>query len=74
MSSLPAAIRPVSYILPLTYGLPATRDAIAGQGIIQIAPTLALQLGVGVVLVLIGYAFFRSFERNARKSGKIEAV
>jgi ABC-2 type transport system permease protein len=74
VSSLPAAIQPVSYVFPLTYGLTATRNAIAGQGLNQIAPTLALQLLVGVVLMLIGYMFFRSFEHSARKTGKMEAV
>ena len=74
VSSLPAAIQPVSYIFPLTYGLTAARNAIIGQDLIQIAPTLAIQLVVGVASMLIGYILFRSFENNARRTGRMEAV
>jgi len=74
VQNLPTAIQPFSYIFPLTYGLTAARNAIMGQDLIQIAPTLVLQLAVGVALMLIGYLLFRSFENNARKTGKVEAV
>lgn len=74
VTSLPTAIQPVSYIFPLTYGLTAARNAIIGQDLIQIAPTLVIQLVVGVASMLIGYMLFRSFENNARKTGKMEAV
>jgi ABC-2 type transport system permease protein len=74
VQNLPTAIQPFSYIFPLTYGLTAARNAIMGQDLIQIAPTLVLQLAVGVASMLIGYLLFRSFENNARKTGKVEAV
>jgi len=74
VTSLPSVIQPVSYIFPLTYGLTAARNAIVGQDLIQIGPTLAIQLVVGVASMLIGYVLFRSFENNARKTGKMEAV
>jgi ABC-2 type transport system permease protein len=74
VTSLPSVIQPVSYIFPLTYGLAAARNAIVGQNLIQIGPTLAIQLVVGVASMLIGYVLFRSFENNARKTGKMEAI
>jgi len=74
VTSLPSVIQPVSYIFPLTYGLTAARNAIVGQDLIQIGPTLAIQLVVGVASMLIGYVLFRSFENNARKTGKMEAI
>ena len=74
VASLPTAIQPASYIFPLTYGLTAARNAIAGQNLLQIAPTLAQQLAVGLAAMAIGYLLFRSFENNARKTGKIEAI
>jgi hypothetical protein len=58
----------------LTYGLTAARNAIVGQDLIQIGPILAIQLVVGVASMLIGYVLFRSFENNARKTGKMEAI
>jgi len=74
VENLPAAIQPVSYIFPLTYGLTAARNAIAGQNLLQIAPILAQQFIVGLAAIIIGYLLFRSFENNARKTGKIEAI
>ena len=74
VANLPAAIQPVSYIFPLTYGLTAARNAITGQNLLQIAPILAQQFVVGLAAIIIGYLLFRSFENNARKTGKIEAI
>jgi ABC-2 type transport system permease protein len=74
VTSLPSIIQPISYVFPLTYGLTAARNAIAGQDLIQIGPTLVMQLVVGFASMLIGYVLFRSFENNARKTGKMEAV
>ena len=74
VQSLPTVIQPVSYLFPLTYGITAARSAISGGNLIQIAPTLALQLVVGFVAMVVGFLFFRSFENNARKTGKMEAI
>ncbi len=74
VQSLPNVIQPVSYLFPLTYGITAARSAISGGNLIQIAPTLALQLVVGLAAMVVGFLFFRSFENNARKTGKMEAI
>ena len=74
VQSLPTVIQPVSYLFPLTYGVTAARSAISGGNLIQIAPTLALQLVVGFAAMVVGFLFFRSFENNARKTGKMEAI
>lgn len=74
VQSLPTVIQPVSYLFPLTYGITAARSAISGGNLIQIAPTLALQLVVGFAAMVVGFLFFRSFENNARKTGKMEAI
>jgi ABC-2 type transport system permease protein len=74
ITNLPLIIQPVSYIFPLTYGLAAARNAIAGQNLLQIAPTLAQQLVVGLAAMMIGYLLFCSFENSARKTGRIEAI
>jgi ABC-2 type transport system permease protein len=74
VQSLPTVIQPFSYLFPLTYGITAARTAIDGGNLIQIAPTLALQLVVGLAAMVVGFLFFRSFENNARKTGKMEAI
>jgi len=74
VSDLPAAIQPISYIFPLTYGVEAARNAIAGANLLEISTILGQQLVVGLASIMLGYIFFRSFENMARKTGKIEAV
>ena len=74
VDQLPGPLQPVSYAFPLTYGINAAREAIDGKSLIAISPWLGLELVVGLVSILIGYAFFRSFERVARKTGRLEAI
>jgi len=74
VQDLPQFVQPFSYAIPLTYGVSAARSAIAGATLLDIAPLLGQQLIVGLVSIVLGYAFFRSFENIARKTGRIEAV
>lgn len=75
VSDLPGPLQLISRIFPLTYGIEAARSAIKdGASLIQIAPTLGQELIVGIASIAIGYIFFMSFERVARKTGRIEAV
>ncbi len=73
VSSLPSWSQPIAYIFPLTYGLDAARASIAGSGLMEIAGTLGNQLVLGIISIGIGYLFFRSFEKTARKTGRLEA-
>jgi ABC-2 type transport system permease protein len=74
VQDLPGPLQAVSYAFPLTYGLTASRSAIAGATLIDVAPALAQQLLVGFISIMLGYLLFQSFERSARKTGKLEAV
>ena len=74
VSELPGPLQLVSYIFPLTYGINAGRKAITGASLNAISPLLSQMLIVGVISIVLGYIFFRSFENLARKTGKIEAL
>jgi len=74
VDDLPELIRPVSYIFPLTYGVTATRKAIEGQTLFDISNFLGQQLVVGLISMMLGYLFFRTFEHVARKTGRLEAI
>lgn len=74
VQDLPQFIQPVSYAIPLTYGVSAARSAIAGASFFEISSFLGPQLLVGSVAIALGYVFFRSFENVARKTGRIEAM
>lgn len=74
VQDLPPQLQVASYIFPLTYGVTAARNAIAGATLIDISPVLGQQLAVGLASMLLGYFLFQAFERSARKTGKMEAV
>ncbi len=74
VQDLPPFLQPVSYAFPLTYGVAAARKAVDGATLFDISTLLGPQLVVGLVSMMLGYFFFRTFENMARKTGKIEAV
>jgi ABC-2 type transport system permease protein len=74
IQDLPPPMQIVSYAFPLTYGIAAARLAIAGATLSEVSVTLCLELVAGLISLVLGYVFFRSFEHMARKTGRIEAV
>jgi len=74
VQALPQQVQFISYLIPLTYGVQAGRDVIAGATLIDIAPLLWQMTIVGLVALVLGYFFFRSFEKSARKTGRLEAI
>lgn len=74
IEELPQPLQPISYAFPLTYGLKAARRAIEGATLVEVFPWLGQELIVGLASIIIGYIFFQTFERMARKTGRIEAV
>jgi ABC-2 type transport system permease protein len=73
VAALPPLVQPISYAFPLTYGINAARQAISGTSLLGISPILAQEIVVGLISIAIGYLLFESFERSARKTGKMEA-
>ncbi len=74
VQSLPQPLQLVSYAFPLTYGISAAREAIAGATFFDVSILLGQMLIVGFASMMVGYLFFQGFERSARKTGKIEAL
>ena len=74
ITELPQPFQVISYIFPLTYGIEAGRRTIEGATLIAIAPLLGQMLVVGFLSIMLGYVFFRTFERMTRKTGRLEAI
>jgi ABC-2 type transport system permease protein len=70
---LPAWAQVISNALPLTRGVQAARDAVAGGAPGQVAGLLAGELAVGLVFAVIGYGLFIWLENRARRGGLQEA-
>jgi len=72
VSVLPAAMRTIAQALPLTRGIAAAREIVAGGGLAQVRGLLAGELGVGLVYATLGYLLFRWFEIQAKRRGTLE--
>ena len=73
VSRLPGAVQLISYSLPLTRGVEAAREAVAGASFGQVAGLLGGELLVGLAWALAGYALFATLEGWARRGGLQEA-
>jgi ABC-2 type transport system permease protein len=74
LESLPDVLRRFSQFLPLTRGIAAARSIIAGGGIQAVDRLLAAELLLGLAYIILGYALFLWFERQAKARGTLEAI
>jgi ABC-2 type transport system permease protein len=74
ISSLPHWMQPISYALPMTRGIAAAREIIAGDNLKSIVPLLYGELSVGIIYILCGYLLFRWFEFQAKRRGTLEVI
>ena len=72
LDQLPVWIRSISYMLPLTRGILAAREIVGGAGLMDVAPFLLGELGIGLAYFLIGYILFAIFEVVAKRRGTLE--
>jgi ABC-type multidrug transport system permease subunit len=69
---LPAALQVVSFALPMTYGMIATREVFTGQGTWQgLAPTLVALAAFTAVFWAAGVLLIHRFERIAKLRGTL---
>jgi ABC-2 type transport system permease protein len=73
LDEMPAWMQAVSTCLPLTRGIQSARLLMSGAPLIEVWPLLAGELAVGLAYMLVGFAFFRWFEYQARRRGTLEA-
>jgi len=74
VTSLPQWMQPLSYTLPMTRGIAAAREIIAGASLRSVAPLLVGELIVGLIYILTGYVLFRWFEFQAKLRGTLEVM
>lgn len=74
LATLPPWAQTVAYALPLTRSIAAARSVIAGAPLSEVLPLLSMDLLVGLVYALVGFAMFRQFEAQARRWGTLEAI
>lgn len=73
VSQLPAFLQPVSYALPMTYGVSSLRMAVEGSSLPEMVPEISAMLSIGTLMIATGYLMFNKFEKMARVKGSTEA-
>ncbi len=69
---IPDVIEPLSYVIPLTYGLRALRRSLLeGQPFSVVAPDVGILAVLTAVLVVVGIVSFRLGLGHARKAGTL---
>jgi ABC-2 type transport system permease protein len=69
---LPPALKVISYGLPMTRGILATRMALAGAAWGNIAPLLLGEILVGALYGIAGYALFWWMEKRSLVTGSLD--
>lgn len=72
VSALPQWLQVVSWSIPMTYGVEAAREAIAGSTVFSLGTVFLEEFIDGLVVLFVGYLLLKGFERLARKSGRLE--
>ncbi len=72
VQDLPLWLQPVSWAIPMTYGVQAARDAISGYSVMSLGPIFLQEFIDGVAVLFVGYLLLKGFERLARRSGRLE--
>jgi ABC-2 type transport system permease protein len=73
LANFPTWVQQAAHMLPLTRGIQAARQIIAGDSLLQVWPLLAGEIMIGVVYVSVGYILFSWFEMQAKRRGTLEA-
>src|SRR3972149_234931 len=61
LAQMPAWMQTVAWALPLTRGIAASRQLIAGASLSDVLPLLGGEILLGILYVLIGFCLFRWF-------------
>lgn len=74
LSALPAWAAAVGRVLPLTHAIEAGREVAAGAHLADVSDSLAKELAVGLVFLLIGMVSLRLIEQSSRRRATLEML
>ena len=72
VSTLPIWLQPISWAIPMTYGVEAARGAIQGASVFSLGIIFLQEFIDGIAVLFAGYFLLKGFESLARKSGRLE--
>jgi ABC-2 type transport system permease protein len=72
LASLPDWMQTVAQGLPLTHGIEAAREAVAGSATHGVTHLLLVELGVGAIYAALGLLLLRALETDARRRATLD--
>ena len=76
VSDLPGWVQKIAYCHPLTYAVEATRGAVNGESIADMAGTwsspIPMMIMLGVIFMIVSVLAFRFFEKRSRNSSRMD--
>lgn len=69
VSDLPLIFEAIAHVLPISHGLVALRDSMAGSGFEHVGSNLLIEAAVAVGYALVGYMGFVLVERELKRRG-----
>jgi ABC-2 type transport system permease protein len=73
ISNFPDWMQAISWSLPLTRGISAARQIIAGARLDDVTSLIYGEIALGLIYIVVGYLLFRGFEIQAKRRGTLEA-
>lgn len=72
LSAMPDWMAAVANVLPLTHGIEAARETVAGASAPDVADLVATEASIGVVYLVVGLGLLAFFERSSRRHATLE--
>jgi ABC-2 type transport system permease protein len=72
--ALPSWLQAVGEVVPLTHGIEAAREVVAGAALGEVTGLVLTELAIGAVYTAIAFGLFRYFEFSSRKHAALEAL
>jgi ABC-type multidrug transport system permease subunit len=73
LDDLPAPLAAIGRCLPLTHGIEAAREVVAGAPLSDVASLVGTELGIAVAYAAVAYMVFKLLERESRRSAVLDA-
>jgi ABC-2 type transport system permease protein len=73
LEALPAWMEAIGQALPLTHGIEAAREIVAGAGLADVADLVGTEAAIGAVYTALAFALFRWFEALSRRRAALDA-
>jgi ABC-2 type transport system permease protein len=72
VDELPGWLAAISHVVPMTHGIEAARDVVAGEPLGEVAGLVGVEALIGAAYAAAAYGLFRLFEAEGRRRASLE--